>query len=66
MPTIASHQDLAAAAEPLLQQDGHGSATDARPDGEVGQGSGQGSHLYLAASCIIMALTLPVNLILRR
>jgi len=36
MPTIASHQDLAAAAEPLLQQSGNGSATDARPDGEVG------------------------------
>ena len=35
MPTIASQQDLAAAAEPLLQHSNRGGATDARQDGEV-------------------------------
>ena len=36
MPTIASQQDLAAAAEPLLQSN-RGGATDARQDSEVGR-----------------------------
>ena len=48
MPTIASQQDLAAAAEPLLQHSSRGGATDARQDGEVCPITGQAWEISIA------------------